>query len=765
MSKSSEGKIKAASPLKRLIKNPFAWLIFSVLLYTLVGFVIVPFVVKIKISDIVKERFSREASVESVSFNPFTFELSIEELSLLDKDNSAFISLKELYADINVLPIINGRFELENITVTNPVITIKKLNESEFNFSDLFKTQEIPADSSWDILIKKVGVQNSTLIIKDYSVNPTIEIFVDSINADITNIHPLSADTTRFKAELLFRSGGKITTSGMLTLQPLTSVLHYDVKELALNALNQYVSQSAKVNLKSGSVSTSGDFKVNMQDTSKIPIVNCDGNFRIDNLIILDSDNQRLADCKTIRIDDISVVTNPFSVKVGDIILKEFFVSAALDTSIKIIEGLKSIPGSVKKLRVEVAEITNTPEKDLRVDIGEIKIENSELVLSDFSLPKKFTADIHSLNGDIAGFSSDKPLSTTLLAEGLVGKDGRAKIEGRIDLFDPLAYAILKLKFQNIDLRNFTPYTMKFLGYKVEKGKLSLDLNYQITNENLISDNKIFLNQLTLGEKVEQTEAMNLPVDLALALLKDKDGNIDLDVEVTGNLNDPDIDVGALIWWAVKRSFTKVIEEPFIYLGELLGISGEELEYVEFTPGDSELLPVQEHELKKLSEVMNERPEIKLKIFGLADFGIDVKFIRSKKINAAFSKRLSNISTDYLTESLSVKLDVSKKILEEMYVESFGKDSLELVRAKYSDLNSQNYLEEYVKELTIHLENAQQISRDELYNLAIQRADVIKKSLINNNKIDPERLSISKPQIINEENQKLVKCRLEIFTN
>jgi Domain of Unknown Function (DUF748) len=756
--------------LKKLLKNPISWLTLILLLYTLVGFFIGPVVIKNQIVDLVKDQLKREAKVESVSFNPFTFDLSIENFSLLDKDSSVFLSLKELYADINVLPIINGRIELENITVTNPVVTIKKLTESEFNFSDLIKTREIPKDSSWEILIKKLVVQNSNLIFKDYSVNPAVEIFIDSANVELTNIHPLSTDTTDFKAELQIRSGGNITVNGMLTLQPLTSVLHYDVKGLALNALNQYVSQFAKLNLNNGSVSTSGDVKVSIQDASKLPIVNYNGNFRIDQLSLLDSENQHVADCKTIRIDDIAVVTSPFSVIVRDIILNQFFASVVLDTSIKIIEGLRSIPSMVEQLKTEISDITNTPKEDFHIDIGEIKIENSELVLSDFSLPQKFTVDIHSLNGDISGFSSDKPLSTTLLAEGIVGKDGKAQIDGKIDLLDPLAFAILKLNFKNIDLRNFTPYTMKFLGYKVEKGKLSLDLNYQITNENLISDNKIYLNQLTLGEKVEQTEAMDLPVELALALLKDKDGNIDMDVEVTGNLNDPDIDVGALVWWAVKRSFTKVIEAPFIYLGELIGIDGADLEYISFNPGESTLLPDEKEKLAHINTTFNERQEITLEVYGAVDPITDAKIIRSKKFNAAYLKRTASVVTDSLMTLQNADADNDRNILELMYFETFGKDKLDELQAKYfpqvnqTDSSSLNksYNEDYLTEMIKSLEDEQQVSEAEIISLANERADAIKNYLLTLPNITPERLVMKEVEIYEQKDQKLIKCKLGI---
>ena len=770
MRKSPEQKAKVVFSLKRLIKNPFAWLLFLFALYILIGFVVLPLIIKTQIIDILNEQIKREAKVESVSFNPFTFELSIDEFYLLDKDSSIFLVLKELYADLNVLPIITGRIELENITVTNPAVTIKKLNESEFNFSDLIKSQEITADSSWEILIKKLVVQNSNLIIKDYSVNPEVEIFLDSINAELTSIHPLSTDTTDFKAEFQIRSGGQISTRGILTLQPLKSVFHYDVKELALNSLKQYVSQFANLKLNGGTVSTSGEVHLSVQDSDKLPLVNYTGNFSVDELSLLDSANEPVIKCKKICVDDISVVSRPFSVKVNDIILKEFFVSAALDTSIIIIEGLRYIPGSVNKLKTEIAWMTNTPKKDLHVDIGEIKIENSELILSDYSLPQKFTADIHSLNGDIGGFSSDKPMSTNLLAFGLVEMDGKARIEGKIDLLDPLAFAILKLNFQNIDLRNFTPYTMKFLGYKVEKGKLSLDLNYQITNENLISDNKIYLNQLTLGEKVEQTEANDLPVELALALLKDKYGNIDLDVEVTGNLNDPDIDVGALVWWAVKRSFTNVIETPFIYLGELIGIDGSHLEYITFNSGEAILHPDEMEKLEHLSTTFIERPEITLEIYGTADPVYDAKVIRSTKFRGAYSKKITSADNDSLINKKIEESDYERDILEAMYVESFGREELEVLQAKYfpqvsqTDSSSLNkpYNGEYLTEVIKSLEDNQPVLQAEIINLANARADVIKNHLLTFPDVTPDRLIIMEMEINEQKDQSFVKCKLGV---
>jgi hypothetical protein len=750
--------------LKKLLKNPLTWIITVFLLYVLIGFLILPVIIKNQMVSIINDQFKREAKIESVSFNPFTFELGVGDFSLLDKDHSVFLYWKNFTADLKVFPLINNRIEVENATITEPTITIKKLNESEYNFSDLTKLQKNPPDTSWKVLIKKFAVYNSSLKFIDNSLSPPAQIFIDSINFEAFNVRPLSSDTTKFRAALQIRGGGKLIASGVVNLQPSSSKIHYEISKLPLNIFNQYFSQSTQLVLSSGYLSTTGDINLSIKDTSKIPYVSYNGNFMVNDLKLSDSKtDQTMVEWKSRSSDKIFMVSSPFSVKINEVLLNEFYAPVILYPKIDFLKVLKSIPVATEEIKSNISKATNTSEDDIKFDIGKIKINNSSLTLTDLSLSQEFTVYINSLNGNITGLSKDSPLSTSLNTAGVVGQDGLVNIDGKINLFDPLGYAVLRVEFKNIDIPQFTPYSMKFLGYKVKNGKLSLRLQTEIKNQVLISQNKIYLNKLTLGEKVEETDTLDLPIETAIALLKDKDGNIDLDVEVKGDLNEPPMDVGALVWWAVKRSFTKAVEAPFNYLGELLGISGDELEYIEFTPGTFELLQEQKQKLEHLSKLMGQRPGIILRISGEANPVLDIKALRSRKLNFAFTKRMTSIPADSLIDPLSVDPNFSKNILEAMYLEIFGKDSLETIKSKFSESTDQNSLENYLKELVLILENNQPISKEEVYNLASQRADAI-NNYISTYKISSDRLVLLESKIDENENNDMIKCQLGIGT-
>ena len=735
------------------------------MVYLLGGFLIVPIIIKSKVVGLIKEQFRRDSKIESISFNPITFNLSIEGLSILDKDNSAFLYWEKLNAEPKILPLLKSRIELDDITLTNPSIKLTRLNQTEFNFSDLIRLQKSSPDTSWKILIKNLDVKNLSIIFIDKSLSSSAEIFIDSIDFEAANINPFSQDTASFKTRMKFRNGGNIIADGFFSLQPIFSLIHYEVSDLSLEAFDNYVEELAALKLEKGNISVSGDLYINNKDTSIIPLVNYNGDFKLKDLAIYESKSgQKVVECKSLDVNQISMSTRPFSIKVNDILVNEVYLPVTIDTSIDIVKALKSIPVLVEKTKSTISKISDTPIKDIYFEMGEIKINNCEVILTDLSLPQKFTADIHSLNGTISSISMDRPLSTSISANGLVDENGVANIEGKINLLDPLSFASLDIIFKNINLTHFTPYAMKFMGYKVKNGQMSLDLKYEIKNEMLISKNLIHLNELTLGEKVENSSILDFPLEVGLALLKDKNGNIDLDVDISGDLNDPDINVGELIWWGVKRSFTKVIEAPFNYLGELLGISGDDLEYVEFTQGSAELLPKQTQELDHLGDAMNQRPELILQISGLANQYSDGQAIRSIKTNTIFTKEIKTGLTDSLINPLNIDPNISKDILERLSIKIIGKDSLEITKSKYSDLMDQNDMKNYVKELLMVIENNQTLTQDELYGLANQRAEAIKNYLILNSQISPNRLLLLVPEIETEVGENQVKCRLSLDT-
>ena len=842
-----ESNPKSKSLFKKLIKNPFAWLAFFILLHAFIGFVIVPLVIKTQILDLIKNQYKREAKIESVSFNPYTISLSIEGFTLYDKDKSVFLSWDELYIDVSFFPLVKKRFELDKVRLTNPNLVIKKLSETEYNFSDLLGEQpktskkrvnsnqtshrknvtysalgfqtELAAqtknkkekEEKWDFLVNQILIEKLDFTFEDRSLDSLVKINIDDANLIVTHLRPQTKDVSSFSLNLKMRAGGNAKASGKFVLEPMSADINLNVQKINFKQTGPYLAQFAYLRLDDGKLSITGDLKFKMDKKNEMPNITFLGNAGIEDLVLFDTkEKERFLECKAISTVEISARTNPIAVAIGEINLQELYTRIAVkeDKSFNVSKVFKfnvkdslSVPDTVKakaisdfsKLgageftytftksqnlftsRTDTAQANTAVKANFNFDIGRIRVKNSEMFFSDFSLPLKFAAKIHKLNGEIMGVSYGNPLGAAVDLEGTVDEYGLARIKGNIDPFDPISYSDIKMNFNNIELTSLSPYSAKFMGYMVEKGKLTLDIEYLIEKGILTSNNKIFLNKLELGEEVETEEGgLGIPVKLVIALLKDGDGNIDLDLEVEGDLNNPEMDTGKLAWWAVKRVLTTIVTAPFRFLGNLLGFNGDDLEYIDFDPGESKLLPNQFEQLEKLSKALNEKPGISLEIYGAVDTVTDANAIRTKKLNNEFTKRMTTAAKDTLMDPMKLEANISRKILETMYKEYYDDSTLANLKNKYSpksesenpdSLSSKTFdLRNYLKEMISDLTVAQPVSQEEFTNLVNSRVEAIKNHMLTTHSIQPERIAIEETEIYELEDRNWVKCRLGIGT-
>jgi outer membrane protein OmpA-like peptidoglycan-associated protein len=249
----------------------------------------------------------------------------------------------------------------------------------------------------------------------------------------------------------------------------------------------------------------------------------------------------------------------------------------------------------------------------------------------DRSLRPNVNIMLEGLNGTVAGLSSDDAERAVVDLRGTVDKTARATTTGRLNPWNEKQPTALKIALQEMNLFPEDPYARKYLGYQLKQGTLSLDLSYQLADKTLTSQNRITLDQLVLGEKVDSPEATQLPIRLALAVLKDRNGRIELEVPVDGSLADPDFHLGKVISNAIGGVFNKIVTSPFSVLSALLGGKGEALSFVEFEPGVTNLGPASLEKLDLLAHALSERPELELAIEGGTDSETDLAALRSGK--------------------------------------------------------------------------------------------------------------------------------------
>lgn len=306
-----------------------------------------------------------------------------------------------------------------------------------------------------------------------------------------------------------------------------------------------------------------------------------------------------------------------------------------------------------------------TPPPRRQVSVGSVTIQNGTLSFTDNHLPQTFNSTFYNLGGRVSGLSSEESKFADVDLRGNLENHSPMQITGRLNPLRDDLFVDLKVSFRDIELSPVTPYSGTYLGYEIDKGKLFLDLKYLIEKKQLSSENRIFIDQFTFGNKVESKQATNLPVRLAIALLKDRKGEIHLDLPVTGRTDDPQFSIWRLVGQVLKNLLVKAATSPFALLSSLTG-GGQDFSMVQFEPGSSSLSQGESQKLEKLAKVLADRPGVKMEIKGFVDKAKDPEGYRQELLE----RKLQHEKYLYLAKEQGVtegERGATAKLSEEEY--------------------------------------------------------------------------------------------------
>ena len=298
-----------------------------------------------------------------------------------------------------------------------------------------------------------------------------------------------------------------------------------------------------------------------------------------------------------------------------------------------------------------------------------------------------FATRIHNLRGSIGNLSSRPGAPGQLELDGEVDEFGMARAVGEVDLFNPTQNMDIRVNFRNVDMSRLTPYMATFAGRRIESGKLSLDLEYTIQQRQLKGENQVVIDRLTLGERVDSPGATSLPLDLAIAILQDSDGRIDLGLPVAGSLDDPQFSYGGLIWKAITNVLTKIVTAPFRALGALFGGSGEKVENVAFEPGAKALTPPEREKLLKVAAVLGKRPKLALAVGGIHAEVDRVALQEVQLRRAVLTASGLTLSERGDPGPISLRQPKIQAALESLYAERIGKSDLAALKEGFRSAN------------------------------------------------------------------------------
>ncbi|MBW2709726.1 MAG: DUF748 domain-containing protein [Deltaproteobacteria bacterium] len=365
---------------------------------------------------------------------------------------------------------------------------------------------------------------------------------------------------------------------------------------------------------------------------------------------------------------------------IGQLIIKE-------DGSLNFEDVLAS--SSKPPEKTPALDKNTAPKKDAKtfsVDVNQIRIQNAELDFADLSLIPPFGAKIHELGGVINGLSSTPDRRIMMALEGRVNQYGSAKIKGELAPLNVKGYSDVSMVFRNVEMTRMTPYSAKFAGRKINSGKISLDLNYEIVDSRLKGENQIIVDSLELGERVEGSDATDLPLDLAIALMKDTNDRIQLGLPVSGSLDDPEFSYGHLVWKALVNVLTKMVTAPFRALASLIGGDEEDLGIVNFEVGRSRITPPEAEKLAKLAVAIKQRPQLTIEIQGQYAPEADGAVLKHLAVRQALAKRMGKTGVTDLNldiEPLNTTDPAAQKVLDTMASERMDGAALNILKQTY----------------------------------------------------------------------------------
>jgi uncharacterized protein involved in outer membrane biogenesis len=612
-------------------------------------------------------------------------------------------------------------------------------------------------ETEWKIQAKTIALDRFNLAFDDRAAVTPAKLNVSDIFVRIENFSNQKNQHAKTRLRARIEKHGSLRLAGSAGTNPAAAKLTVEAHDIDVLAIQPYMGDELNFLLTGGRLSTKGN--LTFDGGGAAPKADYRGAIDLHDFATVEKDNkQDLLKWKALGVEQFQFSSEPLQVAIGEIKLTDFYSRLIIGADGKVNLQNLTTPKEVKPDAASPTAAATPPAEtqaaETQVTIGKIHLQGGNINFSDFLIQPNYSANLTDVEGTISELKPEIPGDLDLKAR----LDGAAPVDisGKINPLGKDLFLDIVADAREIEMNSFSPYSGKYVGYGIEKGKLSFNVKYKVENRKLSAQNKIILNQLTFGEKVESPQATKLPVLLAVALLKDRNGVIDVELPVSGSLDDPQFSVGGIILRLVINLITRAVTAPFTLIGSVFGAGGgggEELSYVEFDNGRATLTQNAKSKIETLAKAMINRPALRLEISGRADPVTDLEGLKrvgiERKVKAQKLKDLS-------------RRGEAPKSVDDIQIES--SEYPQYLRAAYREesfprpRNVIGLLRDLpvVEMEKLMMEHAS-ASDDDLRQLANQRAQTVRSSLMADGQISADRLVIAEAKPLTDEQKSKLK--------
>jgi hypothetical protein len=612
-----------------------------------------------------------------------------------------------------------------------------------------------PAAPQWTVKVPMIALSGLAVDFEDRSLKPAPAFALTGLDVSVAQFQWPFGPPLAVQVKSALNQSAALSAQAQVSLPDAAVKTHLELSGFDLTALQPYVAHYTGLALLSGTLGTKADLERDAKGRLSVT-----ADTEVQHFKTVDDELRKdFIKWDRLTVAGIRYQSDPASLSIHSVRAQGPYARVIIDPNrhLNIAEALKpagsapeaapaTTPAAAPPPKATKASSTtrtaNLPPpahaSAMPLSIGTVVISKGSANYSDQWIQPNFAIGIQELNGTIDGLSSDPASRAKIELKGSVDRYAPAHIWGETNLLSQTTYTDISMSYRGIDLVSVTPYSGRFAGYKIDKGKLTVDLKYHIEDRKLTASHHIVVDQLQLGEKVNSPDAVSLPLKLAISLLKDRNGVIDLDLPVTGSLDDPQFRIGPIIWKVFVNLLEKAVTAPFKLLGSLFG-GGDEVNVIEFAPGSAVLDQTAHTRLDSVAKALDARPGLELDIPNTYSTATDAPALAEQQLQSRLRKRAA-VADDAALPSDPAAL--FKLLLAQYRGELGAKDPLPPATAALTTAKKGSTIDYGPANAELRAALLQRISiaDSDLQALGTRRARAVQDTLLHGTNIDPVRL-------------------------